>query len=186
MTAAVAIRAVTAAELVGLAEQATDVFAAALELGPFDSRVLAFPEMLRRHSGRPGFRAFGAFAAARLVGFSEGHPGEAGQWWYDFVAAHVAPDLRERWLADCFEVVELHVHPDHQGRGVGGRLHDLLLEGLPQRTAVLSTRRAETAAMRLYRDRGWEVIADSLRFPGNRSAFRILGLDLPAATTRRR
>ena len=180
MTAAAEIRPLTPAELVQLRDQAADVFAAALELDGFDARVLAFPEMVRRHSERPGFRAFGAFSGPRLVGFSEGHPGEPGQWWYDFVALHLAPDARERWMADCFEVVELHVHPEHQGHGLGGRLHDLLLEGVGQPAAVLSTRRAETAAMRLYRRRGWQVVAESLRFPGNRSAFRILGLDLAA------
>jgi hypothetical protein len=43
---------------------------------------------------------------------------------------------------------------------------------------MLSTRRADTPAMALYRKRGWVVVIDEMRFPGNSIPFRILGLDL--------
>ena len=159
-------------------DEAAQVFAAALGFGPLEPRVMSFPAVSMGHLARPGFRAFGALSGDRLVGFSEGYTGAAGQWWYDVVAAHLPASDRSRWLDGCFELVELHVHPDFHRQGLGGRLHDLLLEGLPHRTAVLSTRRAETAAMALYRRRGWVVVLDRLLFPGNPTPFRILGLDL--------
>ncbi len=173
----VEVRQLTAEEFAGRRHEAADVFAAALGFGPLEPRVMGFAAVSLGHVTRPGFRAFGALSGDRLIGFSEGYTGAPGQWWYDVVAAHLSPGDRARWLDGCFELVELHVHPDFQRRGLGGRLHDLLLEGLPQPTAVLSTRRAETSAMTLYRRRGWAVVLDRLLFPGNRTPFRILGLD---------
>lgn len=159
-------------------DEAAQVFAAALGFDALEPRVLSFGAVVLGQIRQPGFRAFGALAGDRLVGFSEGYSGAAGQWWHDVVAAHLSPADRTRWLERCFELVELHVHPDLQGQGLGGRLHDLLLEGVRHPTAVLSTRRAETAAMALYRRRGWVVVLEELTFPGNPTPFRILGLDL--------
>ncbi len=174
----VAIRPVPPAEFAELGEQAAGVFAAALGYGQIEPRVLAFPATARQHAQNADFRAFGAFDEGRLVGFSEGYSGLPGQWWHDTVAARLTPDQRRRWLDGAFEVVELHVHPDYQGRGFGGRLHDLLLEGLRNPTAVLSTRKGETAAMALYRKRGWVVLVEEMLFGGNRLPFQILAKDL--------
>ena len=173
------IRPLSGAEFAALGREAAGVFAAALDYGPLEPRVLAFPAIARQHTERGDFRAFGAFDGDRLVGFSEGYSGTPGQWWHDSVAARLAPDQRRRWLEGAFELVELHVLPEYQGRGLGGRLHDLVLEGVPNRTAVLSTRRDESRAMALYRNRGWVVLIDEMLFPGNPVPFRILGRDLP-------
>lgn len=172
------VRALPPAEFVRLANQAGAIFAAALGYGPLEPRVLAFPAIVRQHTERPDFRAFGAFEGDRLVGFTEGYTGAPGQWWHDVVAARLSPADRARWLSGAFELVELHVHPDHQRQGLGGRLHDVVLEGLVNSTAVLSTRRGETPAMELYRRRGWNTLIDEMLFPSNPTPFRILGLDL--------
>ncbi len=174
------VRELTAAEFSAVASEAAGVFAAALGYGPLEPRVLAFPAIARQHSQRAGFRAFGAFEAGRLVGFSYGYTGAPGQWWHDAVAARLSPGERRHWLDGVFELVELHVRPEDQGRGLGGRLHDLLLAGLPNRTAMLSTRRGETVAMALYRKRGWQVVIDEMLFAGNPMPFRILGKLLAA------
>lgn len=174
----VEIRQLTPAEFSGLAAEAADIFAAALGYGQFEPRVLSFPTITRQHAERVGFRAFGAFDTGRLVGFAHGYAGAPGQWWHDAVAARLDPEQRRRWLGDTFELVELHVRPECQGQGTGGRLHDLVLTGLPQRTAVLSTRRGETPAMALYRKRGWQVVIDEMLFAGNPAPFRILGKEL--------
>lgn len=172
------VRAVAAPELVRRRDEAAAIFGAALGLSALDPRVLAFPATVRRHAAEAGFRAVGAFAGERLVGFAEGYPVRPGQWWHDLVRERLAAPQRERWLAGAFELVELHLDPAHHGRGIGGRLHDLVLAGVGQRTAVLSTRRGATPASALYRRRGWVVLVDDMRFPGNSTAFSILGRDL--------
>ena len=172
------MRPLSPSEFVALRERAAAVFAEALALPALDSRWLGFPDSVRRHAAEPGFRSVGAFTGGRLIGFAEGYPPRAGQWWHDFVADRLPQSLRERWLGDAFELVELHLDPAHQGRGIGGLLHDRILEGVPQATAILSTRRAETPAMALYRRRGWVVVSEEMWFPGNPAPFRILGRDL--------
>ena len=60
-----------------------------------------------------------------LAGFIYGFHGRPGQWWHDTVARALAsldPPMATTWLADSFEVAELHVLPAYQGRRIGRRL----------------------------------------------------------------
>ena len=138
-----------------------------------------FAEILPRHARRRGFR----FLAARtedseLAGFAYGYLGGPGEWWHDHVSAALGPELERRWLSPGhFEFAELQVRPGLRRRGLGGRLHDALLSGLTSPTAVLSTQRDNTAAIRLYEGRGWRVILDEIDF-GDPSPFLVMGRDL--------
>jgi ribosomal protein S18 acetylase RimI-like enzyme len=82
-------------------------------------------------------------------------------------------------MADSFEVGELHVHPDYQGRGIGRELLLSLADGRPERTAVLSTRDAESRARRLYRSVGFADLLTGFRFPGGGEPYAIMGAPLP-------
>jgi ribosomal protein S18 acetylase RimI-like enzyme len=136
-----------------------------------------FDETLPRHTARRGFR----FLAARtdngeLAGFAYGYEGGPGEWWHDRVAAAMAPEQAEEWLAPGhFEFVELQVAPELEGRGVGGRLHDALLAEARGRTAVLSTRRSNERALGFYRRRGWETIVEEIDFGAGYPPFVVLG-----------
>ncbi|HEX6547285.1 MAG TPA: GNAT family N-acetyltransferase [Candidatus Dormibacteraeota bacterium] len=174
------VRGLEAGEFVARVHEQQEIFRDALRYGNLEPRVLAFPEIARRHAARDRFRAAGAFDARRLVGFTYGYTGAPGQWWHDRVAEALPATMRRRWLDHAFELVELHVLTRYHGRGLGGRLHDLLLEDASESTAVLSTPRAETNAMALYRKRGWEVLVEEMLFPGTSEPFRVLGLDLSA------
>jgi ribosomal protein S18 acetylase RimI-like enzyme len=136
-----------------------------------------------QHTERPGFRAVGAFAATgsaeQLVGFSYGYLVAPGQWWHDQVRAALDRRTAKRWLPGAFEVCELHVHPDHQSRGVGRQLLHALLEGLPHPAALLSTPDTDTKAFRLYRADGFVDLARGYHFPGDARPFAILGARLP-------
>ena len=172
------VRAVPAAEFQERIPAMREVFREALGLAAFEPRVLSFAELAREHAARDGFRAAAAFDEETLVGFTYGCHGRPGQWWYDHVARALAPDERRRWLDASFELVELHVRPDHQGRGLGAALHDLLLAGVRRATAVLSTPAVEGRAMLLYRARGWQVLAEGTLFEGVAEPYRVLGLRL--------
>ena len=145
-----------------------------------EREVARFAEVLGRHSTYEGFRCRVAREGpgGEVVGVAYGYTGKPGQWWHDIVAGSLGPARAERWLGDCFELVELHLLPHLQGRGVGGRLHDALLDGVPHRTAALSTVQAETPALRLYRKRGWLPLLEHFSFPGGSRPFLILGRDL--------
>ena len=137
-------------------------------------------EILERHARREGFTFLAAREEGVLAGFTYGYRGSRGDWWHDLVWAAMDDEERVRWLTPGhFEYVELHVRPDRQGRGLGGRLHDALLARQEQsRTAVLSTQVDNERALRLYRGRGWRVVVPRLDF-GSGRLFSILGRDLP-------
>jgi ribosomal protein S18 acetylase RimI-like enzyme len=142
-------------------------------------RAQRFGEALERHTARADFRCLVAFARDGLpVGFTYGYTGRAGQWWTDLVSAALDQDARRHWLNGHFELVEIHVHPERQGNGIGGRLHDAVLDGLPNETALLSTHRGPTAAFALYRKRGWDTLVEHFSFPDQNLDYRIMGLNL--------
>jgi GNAT superfamily N-acetyltransferase len=133
------------------------------------------------HAHRPGFHGVATFAGDRLMGFSYGHQ---GQWWHEQVGAAIDPTGYATWLADCFEVVELHVHPDIQGAGIGARQLTALLHEVAARTVVLSTPEQPpgeipSRAWRLYRRHGFVDVVRDLRFPGDERPFAVLGRTLP-------
>jgi ribosomal protein S18 acetylase RimI-like enzyme len=135
-----------------------------------------FHDSLLRHAELPGFRATAAWGpGADLVGFAYGHTSLPGQWWHDRVAAALPPEVAERWLATAFVVVNLAVRPRRRREGVGGRLHDLLLETVPHAAAVLTAREDDVAGRALYHGRGWQEIGRDLAFETGGDPFVILG-----------
>lgn len=142
--------------------------------------VLSQGAATRRHSERSGFRAFGAFDDGEcLVGFSYGYHSQPGLWWREQVSGALTPAQRREWLADAFELCELHVHPAAQGLHLGSRLHDALVADLPEKTALLSTMHRSQRARQLYVSRGWQVLVEDMRFSSDPlTPFSILGLAL--------
>ena len=147
--------------------------------------------IMQRHAGHPGFRALVVerrrTLGSMVVGFIYGFHGAAGQWWHDVVASELhlrgGHEHAEHWLGDSYEVAELHVHPDYQGRGLGRKLLTTLCAGRPESTAVLSTldRRPETPAHRLYRSVGFTDLLGSYEFPGGGPPYAVMGAPLPLA-----
>lgn len=136
-----------------------------------------FGGQLSQHTQRVGFRCLVARDAGQVVGFAYGYTSGQGQWWHDRVAAALDPATERRWLERAFELVELAVTPQRQGEGIGSRLHDALLTGLPHRTAVLSTMDTETRARQMYLKRGWRYLLRQFTFGGT-LPFAVMGRDL--------
>lgn len=135
------------------------------------------------HVRRPGFRAVATLTReGQLAGFGYGYASSSGQWWHDQVRSALRQEARERWLSDCFEVVELHVRPSAQGHGVGARQLSALLTMAEGASVLLSTPEADeqkSRAWRLYRRFGFEDVLRDFFFPGDERAFAILGRALP-------
>ena len=178
----ISIEAVAIATLLGeLVGQVVDVWANAHGLGRASATRREFGgDRVPRHAQREGFRFLGAFdAKKRLVGFVYGYTGAPGQWWYDKVAAGLDETSRAEWLErEHFELTELAVEPAFQGRGIGSRLHDAVLEGLPHDRALLSALAENGRVIRFYERRGWRVLLPELRFEAGRPLFAILGREL--------
>lgn len=164
-------------------QQITDVYREAFRPYPYhkgEGEVIAFERSFPGHTRSDGFRFIAAIEedSDRLLGFAYGYAARAGQWWNDSIANALKPEMAEAWLSHSFQLAEIAVSPKYQGKGIGGRLHDHLLNGLPYRRAVLSTLATETVAYHLYRRRGWVILLDEYSFPGVPRPYRIMGLDL--------
>jgi ribosomal protein S18 acetylase RimI-like enzyme len=143
--------------------------------------------IMERHAGHPGLRALAAVdeQSRQIVGFAYGFRGAPGQWWHDVVWSAVAAtsgvQAARDWLDDAMEIAEVHVRPDFQARGIGRQLVLGLAAERSERTAVLSTRDAESPARRLYRQLGFGDLLTAFAFPGGGPPYAIMGALLPLA-----
>jgi len=157
-----------------------DIYEKAFAQPPFNE---TFPDFfnfagrLSYHARQPGFRCALARPAGQAppVGFVYGYNGQGGSWFYKMAAQHLPPALLNEYLSDTFEFAELALLPAWQRHGAGGRLHDLLLDGLPQRTACLMTAEMETHALHLYLKRGWSTLARGIELPGTPLRYQMMG-----------
>jgi len=174
-----------ASQVVVLVDQLSAIYRAAFGGPPYyrkSREVAEFARVLPALTQRPDFRCAAALDAGNgeITGFAYGYHSLPGQWWYDHVARAMDSEMAAEWLSDAFQVAEVAVMPEHQGRGTGGALHDGLLAGVMQSRAVLSTMAVETVAHVLYRHRGWQVLLDRFLFPGVPRSYAIMGLNLQA------
>jgi GNAT superfamily N-acetyltransferase len=132
--------------------------------------------IMRTHAEREGLRLVTADDADGLAGFCYGYHGARGQWWHDVVANALGAARAEEWLGDCREVVELHVRPDAQGRGIGRQLLRAALNDVPEATATLSALDLpDSPARRLYAAEGFVTLLAPYEFPGTSVTYAVLG-----------
>ncbi|SDC47864.1 GNAT family N-acetyltransferase [Actinokineospora iranica] len=136
------------------------------------------------HMLRTGWRCVIAFDEEdRMAGVAYGYQGAPGQWWHEQVrrgvTEHSGPAVADSWMADYFELTELHVRPDTQGQGIGEELVRRLLAGADNTRVLLSTPEGPSRAWRLYRRLGFTDVLRDYRFAGDPRPFGVLGRDLP-------
>ncbi len=128
-----------------------------------------------------------ALEAAPLLGIAYGYCGAPDQWWQQQVVSGlqrvgVPPDEINRLMSSYFELTELHIHPQAQGRGLGEALARRLLAGRGEANVLLSTPEISgesNRAWRLYRRLGFTDVIRGYHFAGDPRAFAILGRALP-------
>jgi ribosomal protein S18 acetylase RimI-like enzyme len=156
---------------------AAHIYGAAMRRGP--EMVVQRCEIMHTHLSRRGHVAVVALDDDDgLVGFGYGYLGRRGEWWHDIVVEALGSKLAERWMADAFELAELHVLPEHQARGIGRRILDELVTRAGGTTMVLSTNDSDSPARRLYRTTGFVDLLGDLVFPGSTEVYAIMGKDL--------
>lgn len=169
------IRVLDSAEFAPYVARAGDVYGAAMGRSP--DLVAQRRSIIVGHLDRDEFVAVTAMRSRELTGFGYGYRGRPGDWWHDVVTGALDRALAKRWMDDDFEVAELHVHPTHQGRGLGRLILQTLLDSSASRTVVLSTHDRESAARELYRSFGFSDLLREFRFPGSAEVYAILGLE---------
>jgi ribosomal protein S18 acetylase RimI-like enzyme len=172
-------------DFLALISQLLAIYAAAM--GAQQDELPTRRAIMERHAANPGFRAMTVASGdpAHIVGFTYGFRGLPGQWWHDVVRSGIVASVGEpaaaEWLDSVLEIAEVHVHPDFQARGIGRRMMLALTAGRRERTALLSTRDAETPARRLYHSLGFEDLLTGFLFPGGGPAYAVMGARLPLA-----
>lgn len=136
------------------------------------------------HMLRQGWRCVVALdERGLLAGVAYGYRGTPGQWWYEQVRSGLAnnrnDEVAANWMADYFELTELHVRPDQQGNGAGERLLRELVRPVHAETVLLSTPEGDTRAWRLYRRLQFADVLRGHRFAGDPRPFAVLGRSLP-------
>lgn len=172
-----ALRALSPTEFRSRLPELVALYVAAMRYpdGILSARVALWDE----HSRREGFASVVAYDSHdQILGVTYGYRGQPGQWWYSEVDRGLGPDS-QRWLADFFELTELHVRPDSQGAGVGEALLAALLTGRPEALVLLSTPEGTNRAWRLYRRTGFVDVLRDYRFTGDPRPFAVLGRPLP-------
>ena len=144
-----------------------------------ETDIADFVQSCGHHTTYSGFRIVIACDQETddVVGFTYGFANMPDHFFHVEMAKFSPPQMMETWLANCFRLVEIAVIPQVQGRGIGGRLHDQLLQNLPYERAVLATIAAETSAYRMYQKRGWQILLEAVDFPGVPRPYRVMGLN---------
>lgn len=170
----------TATQLRPRIYEALRIYVTAMRYPPATVRQRA--PMWLEHILREGWTCVGAFHGDTLIGVTYGYRGASGQWWHDEVARGLKiadPAAARVCLTDYFELTELHVHPDAQGKGVGEALLTELLSRVDGPRVLLSTPEGPTRAWRLYRRTGFTDLLRNYRFAGDSRPFAVLGRTLP-------
>lgn len=183
-------------DLRGRLDDALSVYVTAMGYPPGTARQRS--PMWTEHSHRSGWRAVGAVDdRGALRGIAYGYPGAPGQWWFEEVRRglsslrrtqfdHVVhgivdADRAAAFIADYFELTELHVDPRAQGHGIGEALARRLLGRADAGHVLLSTpeARGRSRAWSLYRSLGFEDVLRHHRFSSDPRPFAVLGRPLP-------
>ncbi|MEU3840556.1 GNAT family N-acetyltransferase [Streptomyces sp. NPDC028635] len=158
-------------------DEALAVQAVAFGLGP--DEVAVRRQIVVRHMTHPGARALGATVEGRLVGFVYGMPNDRAHWWSTVVEPYLRAQGHEEWLDDSFVITELHVHPDHQNRGIGRRLITTITDSATEPRSILSAIDSESPARALYRSLGYRDLARQVHFPSAPKPYAVMGAPLP-------
>ncbi|MCK7675211.1 GNAT family N-acetyltransferase [Corynebacterium pygosceleis] len=140
----------------------------------------------------PGFRAVCAVTDGRITGIAYGMDGEIRRNWTRAIADGLARSggRDPRWpdmLSDYYEISELHVLPELQGRGIGRKLLTQLLDDATQHWALLSTPEVPDEANRafgLYRSLGFTDVIRYFTFFSDPRLFAVLAAELPLPSDR--
>jgi ribosomal protein S18 acetylase RimI-like enzyme len=128
------------------------------------------------YTGFEDFHGLVAKAGDEYVGVALGARSRPGRWWHDQVTPVLGLDHPA--LQDAWRLMELAVIESHQGQGIGGLLHDALLEKQPCPRVLLSTEVDNERARRMYERRGWYYVHATVDFPGEPHPYAIMGKEI--------
>ena len=153
--------------------------ASALYKEVWNSNGNSINERLKKHLTYKGFKGLIIPCEQGSVkGFAYGYTSLAGQYYHDLLAEELNTVEYQRWLKDCFEFVELAVHPSYRSQGYARLLATKLLESVENKTVILTTQLDNQPARSLYKSLGWKDIKENFYPNRSEQAFVIIGKEL--------
>ncbi|MER7244449.1 GNAT family N-acetyltransferase [Kribbella sp. NPDC000426] len=111
------------------------------------------------------FELVAARIAGTVVSYAFGSPRDQhGPIWDDVHSTYPEWDLPTESVP-MYMFREFATHPEHQRKGVGRRVHDMLLEGRSEAVAELLVRKDNVPAQTAYRSWGWVQLGEKQPFP---------------------
>lgn len=132
-------------------------------------------ERLIKHLKYEGFRGYFILEEEGILGFCYGYSSHAGQYYHDLLSKELTTEEYKEWLHNCFEIVELVVHPFYRHQGYGKMLINELLKEVKNKTAVLTTQVNNVPARNLYKGLGWTLVKDDFTPTTSDSPYVIMG-----------
>lgn len=158
-----------------LIENMAKLYCKAFEKTNFNEMI----ERMKRHVEYADFKGIVAINDENeVVGFTYGYRSLEGQYYNQLMREALNLEQVEEWLQDCFEFVELAVHPQYQNEGLGTKLHNELLKGISNRTSVLTTQINNEKARSLYERLEWLNILEPFHPSKNDVPYIIMGKTL--------
>ncbi|MFI8960510.1 GNAT family N-acetyltransferase [Streptomyces sp. NPDC053493] len=152
----------------------------AVAFGLDEAEIAVRRHIVLRHLLSPGALAYGAMTPdGRLVGFVYGMPNDRSHWWSTIVEPYLRATGSEGWLDGSFVITELHVHPAHQGKGLGRGLITTITDRSGLARSILSAIDTESPARGLYRSLGYTDLARQVLFPSAPRPYAVMGAPLP-------
>nr|WP_304217247.1 GNAT family N-acetyltransferase [Fredinandcohnia onubensis] len=136
-------------------------------------------ERILKHSSYKGFRGFAILSKEdRVIGFAYGYTSLPGQFYHELLAKEFNSEEYHDWFQDCFEFVELAVHPSYRKQGLGKMLISKLVEGVDNSTTILTTQINNTSARSLYESLQWKVLKEPFYPSSLEHPYVIMGKEL--------
>ncbi|MCO6010215.1 GNAT family N-acetyltransferase [Actinoallomurus purpureus] len=144
--------------------------------GPED--VEDFRDLLAIEIPQPGFRLVTAEVDGELVGFAYAYSlREATRWWED-ITPSPAPEVTAERDGRTFAVKELAVAAPYRRKGIGRRLHGVLLARRSEERATLTVRPDAAPALAAYESWNWSQLG-VIRPGGGEITYVVMVRSLP-------
>lgn len=125
---------------------------------PFWS-VERYSQRIQRHAAMSGFSAIIAYAHEEPIGFAYGITLPATtRWWATIQPPLTGPAFTREDGHRTFALFEVIVTPEHQGQGIGRRIHDELLFKRSEQRVTIATHHGNTHARNIYTRWGYHHI----------------------------
>lgn len=125
---------------------------------PFWS-VERYSQRIERHATMSGFGAVVAYTNEESIGFAYGITlATTTRWWATIQPPLTDPAFTHEDGHRTFALFEVIIKPEHQGQGIGRRIHDELLSNRSEQRITIATHHGNTHARNTYTKWGYQHI----------------------------